>query len=94
MSFNKTNNILGNVNCILPQELSNPFHFDKITSISIRYYKSVFDKEVFRGEVEFENGLTGGIQHFNGENLLDIYKQIYDFCNKLNNLKYDEKEKF
>ena len=73
---------------ILPSEINNPFNFDSITAISIRYYKSSWDNgRNFRGSVDFENGLTRGTQDFNGESLSDVFKQIHDFCDKLNNLK-------
>lgn len=66
--------------------INNPFIKDCITGIVIRYSKMTFfnkDNHIFTGYVEFSNGNTKGTQEFKGNNLVDVFIQIKDFCEKL-----------
>lgn len=74
--------IFGNANNL--NVIKNPFSKDNITGISIVMGKNVFSGGFyFRGDVEFRNGQTQGRQVFNGDNLVDVFIKVKEFCESL-----------
>ena len=74
---------IGNIND-LPEELSNPFNSDYITSITIKTFKYTWDPSWRTyGIVEFKKGNTTGEQKFEGQNLVDVLRKIHTFVNNL-----------
>lgn len=67
----------------LPSEISNPFTKNSIQSIRISMYKGVFGNIYFTGIVEFKNNNTKGEQNFDGKNLADVFIQVKNFCEQL-----------
>lgn len=60
--------------------VKDPFNKESIERISIFMGKDLFGKTFFSGQVEFENGNTKGVQKFNGDNLVDVFVQVKNFC--------------
>jgi len=66
--------------------IKNPFEFQNIEEIHIHSVKSwVSNKFLHFGSVCFSNGNTKGEQKFKGDNLSDVFTQVYNFCNQLSN---------
>lgn len=66
--------------------IKNPFEFQNIEQIHIHSVKSLIgNKFTHFGRVCFSNGNTKGEQEFKGDNLSDVFTQVYNFCNQLNN---------
>lgn len=64
--------------------ISNPFIKECITDIRISYYKGfISDDDNFVGKVIFKRENTKGEQNFEGSDLVDVFKQVYNFCNNL-----------
>jgi hypothetical protein len=66
----------------VPSVIENPFNKSSICGISMFMYQNLFDpkKFKFKGTVSFRRGNTEGEQKFVGENMSDLYAQIYNFC--------------
>jgi hypothetical protein len=65
--------------------IKNPFEFQNIEEIHIHSAKSFGNKFIHWGGVRFSNGNTKGEQKFYGDNLSDVFTQVYNFCNQLSN---------
>lgn len=76
--------IFGNFN--LPSCIVNPFDIKNITDIMIIYGRSPLRGiPYFTGKVKFKNGNTNGEQSFDGENLVDVFIKVMNFCKELEN---------
>lgn len=68
----------------LPSDINNPFSVERIVGISINYGITLLGgTPYFRGSVEFKNGNTSAKQDFKGENLVDVFIKIRNFCENL-----------
>lgn len=67
----------------LPSNISNPFTKSSIQSIRISMHKGIFGNIYFTGVVEFKNNNTLGGQNFDGKDLADVFIQVKNFCEQL-----------
>ena len=74
---NNIMNILGNKNSII----ENPIDLKNIIEINIDY--TTFIQTEYTGRVKFKKNNTMLIQNFKGNNISDVYLQIFNFCNSL-----------
>lgn len=64
--------------------IKNPFNKDSLDGIQIYMARNIFTRDFyFKGVVEFRNGNTQGKQTFEGENLVDVFVKVRDFCMNL-----------
>lgn len=64
----------------------NPFAVQHITYISMRMRHPLFgskDEWLFEADISFKNGDTSGEQNIKGTDFMDLFKKVYDFCEKL-----------
>lgn len=63
----------------------NPFALQHITYISMRMRHPIFkdDEWLFEATISFKNGNTSGEQEIEGTDFMDLFRKVYDFCEKL-----------
>jgi len=68
----------------LPSEFNNPFRSKYVNKINISM-NTVLGELCFYGSVYFRNGNTEGSQHFDGNNLVEVFIKVRNFCLSLEN---------
>ena len=82
-------NLLGNGGSQLPAEINNPFSMEHIEAIHMHCTKKLFsDGFSIRGDVEFVNGETKGVQKFEAGSLGELFVKIHSFCERLGVRRY------